>query len=84
MIKITGSSNKPAFSKNNDSRSVSNRNNNSRPASEKNNSNIEVNGFGVCRNGVEYAKKLRKLSKLGKLKSEKTSKFWNLAKLGKK
>ena len=42
--------------------------------------NSEIDGFDVGENGVEYAKKLGKLSKLGKSKSEKTSKSWNLAK----
>ena len=35
----------------------------------------EVNGFGVGGNSVEHAKKLEKLFKLRKSKSEKTSKF---------
>ena len=36
------------------------------------------------RNCIKYAKKSKKLSKSGKLKSEKTSKFLNLAKSGNK
>ena len=50
----------------------------------------EVDGFGIGRNDVEHAKKLRKSSKSGKLfksgksKSEKTSKSQNSAKSGKK
>ena len=44
----------------------------------------EVDRFGIGGNGVKHAKKSGKLSKSGKLKSEKTSKSWNSAKLGKK
>ena len=78
MLKITGSPDKPAPSRNNGSKSASSRNDDSRPASRRNNGNGEVNRFGVGRNGVEHAKKL------GKSKSEKTSKSQNLAKSGKK
>ena len=46
--------------------------------------NGEVDRFGIDKNGVEHAKKSRKLSKSGKSKSEKTSKSQNLAKSGKK
>ena len=44
----------------------------------------EVDGYGVDGNSVEHAKKLGKLSKSRKSKSEKTFKSWNLAKSGKK
>ena len=44
----------------------------------------EVNGFGIGGNSMEHTKKSGKLSKSGKLKSEKMSKSWNLAKSGKK
>ena len=90
MLKIIESPDKPAPSKNDGSRSTSSRNNNNRPVFRKNNINDEVDGFGINKNAVKYAKKLgksfksKKLSKLGKLKSEKTSKSQNLAKSGKK
>ena len=84
MLKITGSLNEPAPSRNDGSRSAFSKNNNSRPVSGKNDGDGKVDGFGVGRNGVEYAKKSGKLSKSGKLKGEKTSKSWNLAKSGKK
>ena len=44
----------------------------------------KVHRFDVSGNGMEHAKKLGKLSKSGKSKSEKTSKSRNLAKSGKK
>ena len=44
----------------------------------------EIDRFGVDGNDIEYAKRSKKLSKSGKSKREKMSKFWNLAKLGKK
>ena len=75
MLKTTRLSDKLAPSKINSSKSASNKNNNNRLVSEKNNKNNEVDGFNIGENDVEYAKKLRKLSKSGKLKSEKTSKF---------
>ena len=84
ILKMTRSSDKPAPSKNNGSRSASNKNNNSKPAFGKNNGNNEINKFGVDRNGVEHTKKSEKLSKSGKLKSKKMSKSQNLAKSGKK
>ena len=63
MLKTT---NEPAASKNNGSKSVSSRNNNSRPASRRNDGNGKIDGFGG--NGVEYAKKS------GKSKSQKLAK----------
>ena len=48
-----------------------NKNNNSKPVFRKNNGNNKVNRFSVGDNNVEYTKKSRKVSKLGKLKSEK-------------
>ena len=84
MLKTIGLPNKLAFSKNNGSKSASYRNNNNKPICKKNNGNSEVNGRGVNKNGVEYAKKSGKLFKLGKSKREKTSKFQNLAKSRKK
>ena len=90
MLKIIGSLNEPAFSRNDGSRSASSRNNNSRLASKKNDGDGEVDEFGVGENGVKHAKKSgklsmsRKLLKSKKSKNEKMSKFWNLAKSGKK
>ena len=84
MLKTTGSPDEPAPSRNDGSRSASSKNDNSRLASRKNNGNSEVNGYGIGRNGVEHTKKLGKLSKSRKLKSEKMSKSWNLAKSRKK
>ena len=81
---MTGSPNKPASSRNNGNRSGSSRNDNSKLASGRNDSNGEDDRFGVGGNGVEHAKKSRKLFKLRKLKSEKTSKSRNLAKSKKK
>ena len=83
MLKITGSLDKPAPSKNDGSKSASNRNDNNKPVSKRNDGNDEVDRFGVGKNSIEHAKKSRKLSKSGKLKSEKTSKSRNLAKSGK-
>ena len=80
MLKTTRSLDKLASSKNNSSSLASNKNNNSKPASKKNNSNNEIDRFGINKNSVEHAKKLRKLSKLKKSKSKKMSKFQNLAK----
>ena len=71
MLKTTGSPDKPTPSRKDSNKSASNRNNNSKPTSKKNNGNGEVDGFGISRNGVEYAKKSEKLSKSRKLKSEK-------------
>ena len=71
MLKTTGSPDKPAPNKNNDSRSSSSRNDNSKPASGKNNGNSKVNRYDIGRNGVKHAKKSGKLSKSGKLKNEK-------------
>ena len=49
-----------------------------------NNGNGKVDGFDVGKNSVKHTKKLRKLSKLGKSKSEKMFKSRNLAKSKKK
>ena len=78
MLKTIGSPNKPAPSRNDGSRLTSSKNNNNKPASRKNDGNGEVDGFGVGRNSVEYAKKSEKS------KSKKMSKSQNLAKLRKK
>ena len=83
-MKTTELLDKPAFNKNNGSKSASNRNNNSRLASKRNNGNGEVNEFGVSKNGAEHAKKSEKLSNSRKSNSKKTFKSWNLAKSGKK
>ena len=71
---MTGSLNKPAFSKNNGSKTAFSKNNNNKLASGKNNGNNEINRFGIGRNNMEYIKS-GKLSNSGKLKSKKTSKF---------
>ena len=84
MLKMTGSSDKLALSRNNSSKLASSKNNNSRPVFGKNNGNSEVDRFGVGGNGIKHAKNSRKLSKSGKLKSKKTFKSQNLAKLDKK
>ena len=84
MLKTIRSLDKPASSRNNNSKSTSSRNNNNRPAFGRNNSNGKIDRFSVGGNSVEHTKKLGKLSKLGKSKSEKTSKSQNLAKSGKK
>ena len=70
---MTGSFDKLASSKNNDSKS----------ASKKNNSDNKVNEFDISRNDVEYAKKSGKLSKSRKSKSKIMSKSWNLSKFEK-
>ena len=81
MLKTTRSPDKPAPSKNDGSKSASNRNDNSKPVSKKNNNDDEVNRFGIGRNDMEHAKKLKKLSKSenlfksGQSKSKKLSKF---------
>ena len=74
MLKTTGSSDKSAPNKNDSSRLAFSKNDNNKPASRKNNGNGEVNGFGVGKNSVKYAKKLGKLFKSRKSKSEKTFK----------
>ena len=84
MLKTTRLLDKPAFNKNDNSKSALNRNNDSRLAFEKNDNINEVDGFGMSRNDMEYAKKLGKLFKLGKSKSKKTFKSQNLIKLRKK
>ena len=84
MLKTTGLLDKPIPSKNNGSKSISNKNNNSRPIFSRNDGNGEVDGFVISENGVEHAKKLGKLFKSRKSKSEKMSKSRNLAKLRKK
>ena len=63
MLKTTGLSDKPAPSRNNNSRLASNRNDNSKPVSKKNNSNDKVDRFGIGKNSIKHAKKSRKLSK---------------------
>ena len=73
-MKIIGSSNKLAPSKNNGSKLAFSRNNNSKLVSERNNDNNEVNKFCVDRNYIEYAKKSGKLFRLEKLKGKKLSK----------
>ena len=65
MLKTTGSSNKPAPSKNNGSKSASSKNDNSKLAFGKNDGNDKVNEF----DRVEHTKKSRKL------KGKKLAKF---------
>ena len=80
MLKMTRSADKPAFSKNDGSRSASSWNNDSKPASGKNDGNDEFSRFGS--NGIKHAKKsgksksekLAKSQKLSKYKSEKSKK----------
>ena len=71
MPKMTGSSNKSAFRKNDGSRLASSRNDNNRPTFGKNDDNSKIDRFGISENGVEHAKKSGKLSKSAKSKSEK-------------
>ena len=71
---MTESPNKPAFKKNNSSKSASSKNNDSRPASGKNDNDNIVNKFDVYKNGIKYAKKSKKLFRSGKSKIEKMSK----------
>lgn len=59
MLKTTRSSNKPAFGKNNGSRSASCRNNDKKPAFKKNKGSNEFDVFGG--DGIDYTKKSRKL-----------------------
>ena len=72
MLKTT---NEPAPSRNDGSRSASSRNDDSRPASGRNDGDGEVDGFGG--DGVEHAKKS------GKSKGQKMPKFRKLSKSGK-
>ena len=89
MLKTIGSPDKPAPSRNNGSKSAFSRNDNSKPASRRNNGDNEVDGVDIGGNGVEHAKKSkkmsksRKLSKSEKLKSEKMFKSRKLSKSGK-
>ena len=75
MLKTIGSLNKPGLNRNNSSKLVSYKNDGNKPASERNDNYSEIK-FGD--NNIKHAKKSRKL------KSQKTSKFWNLAKSRKK
>ena len=84
MLKTIGSPDKPAPSRNDNNKVASSRNNNNRLASKRNNSDDGIDKFDISRKGMEHAKKSGKLFKSRKLKSEKTSKSWNLAKSGKK
>ena len=70
MLKTT---NKPAPSRNDGSKSASNRNNNSRPASGRNDGNSKVDGFS---DSMEHAKKSRKLKGQKMSKSRKSAKSW--------
>ena len=70
MLKTT---NKPAFSKNDDNRSASNRNNDSRPVSRRNDGNGEVNGFGG--NSMKHAKMSEKSKGQKIFKSQKLDKL---------
>ena len=63
MLKMTGSPNKPAPSRNDGSKSASSRNDESKPVSRRNDGDGEVDGVGVGGNSVEHAKKLEKTSK---------------------
>ena len=72
---ILKTTNKPASSRNDGSRSATSKNNDSRPASRKNDGNSEVDGFSG--DGMEYAKKS------GKSKAQKSAKFRKLSKSGK-
>ena len=72
MLKTTRLSNKPAPSKDDNSKSASSKNNNSKPTFKKNDGNGEVDRFGD--NGMEHAKKL------GKSKGEKLAKSQKLSK----
>ena len=75
LTSISKTTNNPAPSRNDGSRSASSRNNDSRPASGKNDGNGEVNRFSG--DGVEHAKKS------GKSKGQKTSKCQKSVKSGK-
>ena len=89
MLKMIGSPDKLAPSRNDGSRSASSKNDNSGPASGRNDGDGEVDEVGIGRNGVGHAKKSgktsksQKLSKSRKLKSEKTFKSQKLFKSGK-
>ena len=74
LTSILKTTNEPAPSRNNASRSASSRNDDSRPTSGKNESDGEVDGFG---SGVEHAKKS------GKSKGQKMSKSQKSSKSGK-
>ena len=63
MLKTTRSTDKPAPSRNNGSRSAFSRNNNSKLAFRKNDGNGRVDRFDIGRNSLEHAKKSGKLSK---------------------
>ena len=75
LTSILKTTNEPAPSRNDGSRSASSTIDNSRPAFERNDDNGEVDRFGS--DGVEYTKKS------GKSKGQKTSKSQKLVKLGK-
>ena len=78
MLKTT---NEPAPSRNDGSRSASSKNDDSRPAFGRNNSDSEVNGFGG--DSVEHAKKSGKLKGQKMSKSQKSAKSRkNLSKSG--
>ena len=73
MLKTIVSPDKPAPSRNDGSKLASSKNNNNKLISGKNNGDGEVDGVGIGRNSVKYAKK-----------SEKTSKSQKLSKSGKR
>ena len=61
ILKITGSPDNPALSRNNGSKSASTRNNNSRQVSKRNNSNDEIDEFDG--DNVAYTRKSEKSKK---------------------
>ena len=63
MLKTTQSPDKPALSKNNNSKLAFSSNNNSKSAFRINDGDGEVNRFGVGGNGIKHAKKSKKMSK---------------------
>ena len=54
MLKMIRSPDKPALSRNNNSRSASSKNNYNRLAFRRNDSDSKIDGFGVGKNGVKY------------------------------
>ena len=84
ILKIIRLFDKLVSDKNNNSKLISNKNNNNKLTFKNIDNNGGINRFNINENGIEYAKKLEKLFKLKKSKSEKIFKSQNFAKLEKK
>ena len=76
ILKITKSSNKLAFGRNNSSKPASSKNNNSRPSSRKYNSNGDINRFGD--DGMKHVKKSGKSKNFPSQENQKVKNWLSL------